>query len=85
MDRIENTSMLTFLMLAANYTYFFLKFLKLRIMPECKTKKIINKADNPAIGAEQRMLKLFEFYILNFENFRLLIQLKSCNKEEKSV
>ena len=44
-----------------------------------------NKADNPAIGAEQRMLKLFEFYILNFENFRLLIQLKSCNKEEKSV
>ena len=44
-----------------------------------------NKADNPAIGAEQRMLKIFEFYILNFENFRLLIQLKSCNKEEKSV
>ena len=31
------------------------------------------------------MLKLFEFYILNFEKFRLLRQLKSCNKEEKFV
>ena len=45
----------------------------------------LNKADNPAIGAEQRMLKLFEFYILNFDKFRLLRQSKSCNKEEKSV
>ena len=34
-------------------------------------------ADNPAIGAEQRMLKLFEFYILNFDKFRLLRQLAS--------
>ena len=45
----------------------------------------INKADNPAIGAEQRMLKLFEVYNSNFDKFRLLRQLKSCNKEEKFV
>ena len=50
-----------------------------------KPSTLINKADYPAIGAEQRMLKLFEFYILNFEKFRLLRQLKSCNKEEKFV
>ena len=30
----------------------------------------INKADNPAIGAEHWILKLFEFYFLNFEKFR---------------